>query len=955
MDKKKAVKLATASAVAASAFVAANPHTSQAATDVATVVSQAKAQFKAAYYAYSQTVTETGKLPNISDVSAAYNKAKKAYENAVAVVNKAGGAKKDAYLADLQAAYETYVFKANPKSGEARAATYIDAYKYATKLDKMRQELEAAVDAKDLKKAEELYHKISYELKTRTVILDRVYGQTTRDLLRSQFKAEAQKLRDSLVYDITVSMKAREAQDAVKAGNLDKAKAALDQVNQYVSKVTDAFKAELQKAAQDANKAYEAALTPKVESVSAINAKQLVIKFNKAIDKSTVIESDNTLVDGLLTVNALKKADGTNSASVNPDAASASLSEDGKTLTVTLRTSEAFDGKYAVAVNKGVKTADGVEVPAYSAILDVKDTVAPEFVSATAEAKTTTRTVTVKFSEPVQSSGVIAYVNGKAATVSRPAGTPVDELVIQTSDDLQAGQSYELSLLNVKDYAGNLIATNPFKTQFTVAANTSAPTVKDVKVTGENKLEVTFDKAVDGNSFTNNARIFDVNGQLVTLLNATVKSDGKTVELTAASRIPFGPNGTFTGTLLIGSDVTDTLGNKLGTAYSKSVTFTKDTVAPTVTKVEYSNGKLVVTFSENITNKATNLTGSSVINDSTGVVTPLSSITFGTTAGTNARIVNNNQLEIPVSLSAGNYTLRLAKGTVQDLAGTPNENAASINSFVVNAKATNDTTPPTFTLVSSTNLVDVDVAGQNANAAPNDEQTITYTVQDNSGLDLASVRDVNNYTLDGKPLPAGTYITTDYNGTDSAPLKVTLHLPSDKITESKTTYQLVISNIKDKAGNVAAPQVSEQFGLNEGVKPVLTSATIPNGDATTLVLGFTEAVKNVSADDFEFKVNGADITGAATLTPADMGTDKGKYYVKFATVKDSNGKLYVDVDKSHNVSPGDVAIATTADAEGFLDLSKSYVSTLTVKVADNADITDIQGNAVVKGTTITVK
>ncbi|MED5076902.1 hypothetical protein P9851_06385 [Geobacillus stearothermophilus] len=283
MDKKKAVKLATASAVAASAFVAANPHTSQAATDVATVVSQAKAKMKEAYYTYSHTVTETGKLPNISDVYAAYNKAKQAYANAVAVVNKAGGAKKDAYLADLQATYETYVFKANPKSGEARVATYIDAYKYAVKLDGLRQDLAKAVEAKDLKKAEELYRTISSELKKHTVIIGRVYGQSTRELLRSQFIAEAQKLHDRLIYDITVAMKAREAQDAVKAGNLDKAKAALDQVNQYVSKVTDAFKAELQKAAQDANAAYEAALTPKVESVSAINSKTLAVTFSKEL------------------------------------------------------------------------------------------------------------------------------------------------------------------------------------------------------------------------------------------------------------------------------------------------------------------------------------------------------------------------------------------------------------------------------------------------------------------------------------------------------------------------------------------------------------------------------------------------------------------------------------------------------------------------------------------------
>jgi hypothetical protein len=286
MDKKKAVKLATASAVAASAFVAANPNASEAATDVATAVSQAKAQFKKAYYTYSHTVTETGEFPNINDVYAEYNKAKKAYADAVALVNKAGGAKKDAYLADLQKEYETYVFKANPKSGEARVATYIDAYNYATKLDKMRQELEAAVQAKDLEKAEQYYHKISYELKTRTVILDRVYGKTTRDLLRSAFKAKAQELRDSLIYDITVAMKAREAQDAVKAGDLDKAKAAVEQINQYLPKVTDAFKAELTEAAKKALDAYEAALAPKVESVSAINANTVEVK-GTGLDKLT--------------------------------------------------------------------------------------------------------------------------------------------------------------------------------------------------------------------------------------------------------------------------------------------------------------------------------------------------------------------------------------------------------------------------------------------------------------------------------------------------------------------------------------------------------------------------------------------------------------------------------------------------------------------------------------------
>jgi hypothetical protein len=345
MDKKKAVKLATASAVAASAFVAANPNASEAATDVATVVSQAKAQFKKAYYTYSHTVTETGEFPNINDVYAEYNKAKKAYADAVALVNKAGGAKKDAYLADLQKEYETYVFKANPKSGEARVATYIDAYNYATKLDKMRQELEAAVQAKDLEKAEQYYHKISYELKTRTVILDRVYGKTTRDLLRSAFKAKAQELRDSLIYDITVAMKAREAQDAVKAGDLDKAKAAVEQINQYLPKVTDAFKAELTEAAKKAVDAYEAALTPKVESVSAIDDKTFKVTFSKE-------------VKGVLPSNFVvtQKDNGARFYVSN-----VTLAEDKKSATVTLYDAM-VEGKVYTVATSNVEAVDGKKV-----------------------------------------------------------------------------------------------------------------------------------------------------------------------------------------------------------------------------------------------------------------------------------------------------------------------------------------------------------------------------------------------------------------------------------------------------------------------------------------------------------------------------------------------------------------------------------------------------------------
>ncbi len=599
MDKKKAVKLATASAVAASAFVAANPHTSQAATDVATVVSQAKAQMKQAYYTYSHTVTETGKLPNINDVYDAYNKAKKAYANAVAVVNKAGGAKKDAYLADLQTAYETYVFKAKPKSGEARVATYIDAYNYATKLDAMRQELKAAVDAKDLKKAEELYHKISYELKTRTVILDRVYGKTTRELLRSQFKDEAQKLRDSLIYDITVAMKAREAQDAVKAGNLDKAKAALDQVNQYVSKVTDAFKAELQKAAQDANAAYEAALTPKVESVSAINANQIEVKFNKAVDK----KSAETLTNYTVKEDTTDLLDGT--------AAKAELQADGKTVIVTLEqgyiASPAFNQKTLSVKVKNVKTADGsTVVPEYSTDVKVFDTVVP---TVTDIRQVSPTEFDVVFSEPVTAASNSALttsfrINNGAYSFS--AKTRVDDVKIApnvvriTTFAALAEGEYTLTINDgITDYAG--FKVNKTDKTFTVKKDATAVTASVTKVSG-NKVYVTFNKPVKNFDDTNVKFHLDYpsNDNFKATSVVANPEDEKGIIVTFAQTVTPGSHKLYVSyESSTEKQIEDAWGNKFAaTAIDFSVA--SDTTAPVATKAEFNKntGKIEVTFSE---------------------------------------------------------------------------------------------------------------------------------------------------------------------------------------------------------------------------------------------------------------------------------------------------------------------------------------------------------------------
>ncbi|MEB3750969.1 hypothetical protein [Geobacillus icigianus] len=899
MDKKKAVKLATASAVAASAFVAANPHASQAATDVATVVSQAKAQMKQAYYTYSHTVTETGKLPNISDVVSAYNKAKQAYKNAVAVVNKAGGAKKDAYLADLQATYETYVFKANPKSGEARAATYIDAHNYAVKLDKMRQDLDGAIKAKDLKKAEELYHKISYELKTRTVILDRVYGQSTRELLRSQFKAEAQKLRDSLIYDITVAMKAREAQDAVKAGNLDKAKAALDQVNQYVSKVTDAFKAELQKAAQDANAAYEAALPPKVESVTAVNAKTLEIKFNKAVDAATVIDnkgtsdtSDDVVKATAITLTAI---DGQGSVST----VKASLSDDKKTLKLVADGSQFFTKRYVVDI-KNVKTLDGKDVPSYTTTIDTTDSVRPSVLSSSYADNGLT--LKVKFSEPLVSVGTVKLYDGTTEISVSPKFTAGDdEMTINlASSSVPVNKDLTLKIFGAVDYNGNVINPNPAElTVKKTTVDTTKPTVQNIEAVNTKTVKVTFSEKLLSNP------TIKIGGQTASV---SVDSTGLVYTATLANALSEGVYAVEV------SDYKDLAGNQ-GDTYTKVVQLKADTTPPKFvsSQVVKIGGveHLVLTFDEEVT------TGSNITvvqsNDkyidennvlkSVNTTLTTTSDNFKLYLPTDGKSKSSKSVALNISsLPKGTYTVTLPDGLVSDLAGNSYAERKQIT-FVRGSDSL--TTKP---------ALDLTYDGNGVKADNNNELVFAFT----QNLD-ASALNLSNFNINGLTVTKAVF------DEDTKRIRVTLAPGANTWTG---THVITISNIKNTSGLVMDTVTVYEY-MKENVAPTFT-ATLTSADV--IRVDFSEPVANatidkaLSANNFTVKVDGNRVTVL------------GVYEDNNATKQVQGSKGYKTVYLKLNNFVTDLSKPITLSATGIVDVDQVDSITDTNKVGN--DVSD---------------
>ncbi|MCL6601887.1 MAG: S-layer homology domain-containing protein [Paenibacillus sp.] len=657
---------------------------------------------------------------------------------------------------------------------------------------------------------------------------------------------------------------------------------------------------------------------PKVLSVNAPNSKQLVVKFNRPMDSTTVVPV-NMAVYGLGTATP-----------ATISASTISLSSDKTEATLTLGGSEYFKGQYTFTVTESVKTAAGEKVAPYTTLVTVADTMAPTISSLTSVAKATTTKVTVKFSEPVQSTGVIAYVNGVAAGVV--AGSSLNELVLNTGT-LVSGKTYDVSFLNVQDFAGNYITPNPTATTVTVVSELDAPAITSFTVSGENTVKVVFNKAVDINSLQGIISLLDASGINKGNFTATAGSDSKTFTLTAPA-FAF-TNNVFNGTAVIGAGIRDTLGNITTASSTQAVSFTKDTVAPTVVSATYGTTGLVVKFSEKVSIPNNSFT---LINDATGNASTV------TVSAATYTIANDTDVTFTnvTGFAAGNYTLRLPAGLVKDTSAQANGNAASVHTVAINATSTTDSTKPAVVVAPTTGV------------AVGNDQVITFGLSDANGLNISTVRNINNYTLDGKALPAGSYITTNYSSsTPAATVTVTLYVPTSGISATKGNYAFVINGIQDTAGNVITPYVSNSISLVDGVAPALTSAGISADDSKKLIINFSESVSGVNAADLEIKVNGI----VANVTDADITPASGsKYFVSVNALQGTyNGSsvLYFE-NGTAGVQAGEI-IAYTSDAAGALDLNAVYVNTVTVNVKSTATIVDGATNGITTGTTVSAK
>lgn len=307
--KNKTIKVAVSTAIAASAFVAAAPSKN---VDAATNIDQLMAAVQSTSTVLKWAISVEGSADGVTQPWSQFNAAKTAIANAEAAINKLSFSEQMAYEARL----------ADPKTQLKRAQGYLDAITASKKINEKTSALSAAVNENNLDKVEKAYHEMTAEFRKQTILLDRVYGQSTRDKIRNAVKGPAERLINQLKNDVTVHMLTKGAIEDIRISKQTEAARKINEAQAILDANVLIWESTLQK-----NLNVVANTVPiQISSIVRVDNTTVTVKLNRAVSS---IQASEFTFDNALSVTR------------------ASLSKDG--LTVTLTTSTQTPGvKYAL-------------------------------------------------------------------------------------------------------------------------------------------------------------------------------------------------------------------------------------------------------------------------------------------------------------------------------------------------------------------------------------------------------------------------------------------------------------------------------------------------------------------------------------------------------------------------------------------------------------------------------
>ncbi|MBH0164100.1 hypothetical protein IHV12_04190 [Fictibacillus sp. 7GRE50] len=835
MDKKKVFKLATASTVAASAFLVAAP-TQAAGYTVAQAEYLVNKAIKAQDSLRKQTtVYNANDAKLLAGAPVQINRLEKAIDNAKAAIgtlSKKHRVVLYAKLDDQKHGVQKLTLAQSLENGK----NFDDAAKAATKVQAAKAAVQTKIDDASVAALEKA-------ITDAHVAYGKVYGKFTRDSFRATHGTE-------------------------------------------VSKWLEAEKEKM---------------TPKVASVSAINLKQIEVKLTQAVDKDTAVKTNFTVTGATVDT--------------------AVVSEDGKTVTLTLTSALTQKSDHTVYVSN-LKTVTGAKFPSFVQDITVEDTVAPKISSAISVSKDDkVNSFTLKFSEPV------SFTTIKVGDSILGASKVDDYTYTVSGKELEVGKSYEVEVYGLTDLAGNKGGT-PERASIVVTKDAVKPNFS-LNSAGPKTIEVKFDKDMNSAVAVDSIKVKNAKGEVVALSSLPTFKDDKRTLVVQLAAFPFADATANSATL----DVTvQALQDKLGNvveAKTSQVTLVRDSAKPAIKDAKFTTAnEIEVEFSEAVTgvektdffvNKADGTTATTV--DSIAPV-----------AGT-----NKYKLTLTGSLKNGSYGLVLGVNTVSD--DSANTNAAQALTLTNDKETVTPVSPISATIVS---------AGV---TSANKQVVITFDKTDVlSGINPTTgnlyVDGADNkalYSINGAALPQGAVINFYDKGVVAVGTDLTAGNDNDAVVidlsqvEAKYltgsyaafanggTATIAVGGVKNVAGATLS-LTSLPVAVADKTAPTVTESYI-TGNATngySLTVKFSEALAATASADFVLagKKDASTAAAGITLGTAVLATDGLSVTIPVSALGDADRTLGFTLDT-----------AAAADLASTTDKAANILTEVTTPIA----------------------
>ncbi|QTD42585.1 S-layer homology domain-containing protein [Sporosarcina sp. Te-1] len=650
------------------------------------------------------------------------------------------------------------------------------------------------------------------------------------------------------------------------------------------TKVPGTYKVTYSAADKAGNNAEEVVVTvvvgenPELEvvSVAAISATQVQVKFNNAVDKSSLFETNGDFKTANLSLTSI---DG----GANPSVTGATLSEDGKTLLLTVN--QPLSKRYKVVI-ENVKAKSGVTLKKYDEIVTfAADTTAP-FVVGTDQLSATK--VKIKFSEPVKaSSATLEYADGKqvtGATVNVAAGAT--EVIVDLSNaSVDVNKAINVKFVGLQDMAGNIISPNPTVVQIVKQQPDGVkPSVSSVVQTGAKTFNITFTKELDS-----------LDKSLVTVSGGyAVQSVDKVSG--AEYKVTVDKNLTGVQNVTVAAGYKD-LSSQAGEAITKVVTFKEDTAVPQVvgSAVISDNGKeyLEITFDKGVTlsgSPTVTANGSYVSNNVTHDIAGKAAALSSTTNSKAVRVELAKLLGTD-DVKNASYNVALTFAGVSSQAGVTVDKANSIKFNRGQDSA------------ATTEKIKVTDNGIVQSSTDNNVVTVTF----DKDVDAASATTAANYKIDGATVESATVKSTNLKQVEL------------KLAPGSNTFtglrNVSIQNVKAQNSSVPMDVFTGTITLNENVAPTVQSAVLTGNDIITLT--FSESV---TVDENAFDV----FVGNGTTPVAGVTVAKVDPAAKTAVIK--LGAPVTDVQLTEGLT------VKLADSKNVLDTVKNPLQFTGIKV-----------------------